>query len=42
MDKNLAVSNIIPMEEITAQSIGQERFTLLLLGVFSMLALLLV
>jgi putative ABC transport system permease protein len=41
MDKNLAVSNIIPMEEITAQSIGQERFTLLLLGVFSSLALLL-
>lgn len=41
MDKNLAVSNISPMEEITAQSIGQERFTLLLLGVFSALALLL-
>jgi predicted permease len=41
IDKNLAVSNIITMEEITAQSIGQERFTLLLLGVFSMLALLL-
>ncbi len=41
MDKNLAVSNIIPMEEISAQSIGQERFTLLLLGLFSALALLL-
>jgi len=41
MDKNLAVSNISAMEEITAQSIGQERFTLLLLGVFSALALLL-
>ncbi|HEU0179053.1 MAG TPA: ABC transporter permease, partial [Blastocatellia bacterium] len=41
MDKNLAVSNIGAMEEITAQSIGQERFTLLLLGVFSALALLL-
>jgi len=41
MDKNLAVSNIIPMQEIAAQSIGQERFTLLLLGVFSSLALLL-
>jgi putative ABC transport system permease protein len=41
MDKDLAVSNIIPMEEITAQSIGQERFTLLLLGLFSALALLL-
>jgi putative ABC transport system permease protein len=41
MDKNLAVSNISAMEEITAQSIGQERFTLLLLGVFSTLALLL-
>jgi putative ABC transport system permease protein len=41
MDKNLAVSNISPMEEITAQSIGQERFTLLLLGLFSALALLL-
>jgi putative ABC transport system permease protein len=41
MDKNLAVSNISPMEEITAQSIGQERFTLLLLGIFSALALLL-
>jgi putative ABC transport system permease protein len=27
------------MEEITAQSIGQERFTLLLLGLFSALAL---
>jgi putative ABC transport system permease protein len=41
MDKNLAVSNISPMEEITAQSVGQERFTLLLLGLFSSLALLL-
>jgi putative ABC transport system permease protein len=41
MDKNLAVSNISPMEEITAQSIGQERYTLLLLGLFSALALLL-
>src|SRR5262245_13092647 len=41
MDKNLAVSNISAMEEITAQSVGQERFTLLLLGVFSALALLL-
>jgi putative ABC transport system permease protein len=41
MDKNLAVSNISAMDEITAQSIGQERFTLLLLGVFSTLALLL-
>ena len=41
MDKNLAVSNIGAMEEITAQSIGQERFTLLLIGVFSMIALLL-
>jgi putative ABC transport system permease protein len=41
MDKNLAVSNISAMEEITAQSIGQERFTLLLLGLFSALALLL-
>ncbi len=41
MDKNLAVSNISAMEEIMAQSIGQERFTLLLLGLFSSLALLL-
>ncbi len=41
MDKNLAVSNIIAMEEITAQSIGQERFTLLLLSIFAALALLL-
>jgi putative ABC transport system permease protein len=41
IDKNLAVSNISPMEEITAQSIGQERYTLLLLGLFSALALLL-
>jgi len=41
MDKNLAVSNISSMEEITARSIGQERFTLLLLGVFSALAMLL-
>ncbi|MGH9936122.1 MAG: FtsX-like permease family protein, partial [Blastocatellia bacterium] len=41
MDKNLAVSNISAMEEITSQSIGQERFTLLLLGIFSALALLL-
>jgi putative ABC transport system permease protein len=40
-DKNLAVSNISVMEEIVAQSIAQERFTLLLLGVFSALALLL-
>jgi putative ABC transport system permease protein len=39
MDKNLAVSNISAMEEVTSQSIGQERFTLLLLGVFSALAL---
>jgi putative ABC transport system permease protein len=39
MDKNLAVSNISAMEEVTAQSIGQERFTLLLLGLFSALAL---
>jgi predicted permease len=41
MDKSLAVSNIIPMEEISTRSIGQERFTLLLLGLFSALALLL-
>ena len=41
MDKSLAVSNIISMEEISTQSIGQERFTLLLLGIFSALALLL-
>jgi putative ABC transport system permease protein len=41
IDKNLAVSNISAMAEITAQSIGQERFTLLLLGLFSALALLL-
>jgi putative ABC transport system permease protein len=41
MDKNLAVSSVSAMEEITAQSIGQERFTLLLLGIFSALALLL-
>jgi predicted permease len=38
-DKNLAVSNISAMDEVTAQSIGQERFTLLLLGLFSALAL---
>jgi putative ABC transport system permease protein len=41
MDKNLAVSDIRAMEEITAESIGEERFTLLLLGIFSALALLL-
>jgi len=41
MDKNLAVSNISAMDEIAAQSIGQQRFTLLLLGVFSALAVLL-
>jgi predicted permease len=41
MDRNLAVSNISAMEKITAESIGQERFTLLLLGLFSTLALLL-
>jgi putative ABC transport system permease protein len=41
MDKNLAVSNIVAMEEIAAQSIGGERFTLLLLSVFAGLALLL-
>src|SRR5262249_3764819 len=39
MDKNLALSSVSAMEEITSQSIGQERFTLLLLGVFSALAL---
>ncbi len=41
MDKNLAVSNLRAMEEIAAQSIGGERFTLLLLSVFAGLALLL-
>ncbi len=41
IDKDLAISNISPMDEITTQSIGQERFTLLLLGLFSALALLL-
>ncbi len=39
IDGNLAVSNINTMEEITAQSIGQERFTLILLAVFAALAL---
>jgi putative ABC transport system permease protein len=41
MDRNLAVSGVSSMEEIMSQSIGQERFTLLLLGVFAALALLL-
>jgi putative ABC transport system permease protein len=41
LDKNLAVSNVRAMGEIAADSIGQQRFTLLLLGVFSTLALLL-
>jgi putative ABC transport system permease protein len=41
LDKNLAVSNLRTMEDLTSQSIGQERFTLLLFGVFAALALLL-
>jgi putative ABC transport system permease protein len=41
MDKNLAVSNIRPMRELTVQSIGSERFTLLLFGLFAALAVLL-
>jgi putative ABC transport system permease protein len=41
LDRNLAVAGLSAMEEIAAQSIGQERFTLLLLSVFAALALLL-
>jgi putative ABC transport system permease protein len=40
-DKNLAVSNIQTMQERTSQSIGQERFTLMLFGLFAALALVL-
>jgi putative ABC transport system permease protein len=41
MDRNLAVSGVSAMDEVMTQSIGQERFTLLLLGVFAAFALLL-
>jgi putative ABC transport system permease protein len=41
LDKNLAVSDIQTMQGRTAQSIGQERFTLLLFGLFAALALIL-
>jgi predicted permease len=41
LDKNLAVSSIQTMQERTSQSIGQERFTLMLFGLFAALALVL-
>lgn len=41
LDKTLAVSNLRTMQEWTAQSIGSERFTLLLFGLFAGLAVLL-
>jgi putative ABC transport system permease protein len=41
LDPNLAVSNLKTMERITAESIGTERFTLLLLGTFAGIALML-
>ncbi len=41
LDKTLAVSTIRTMQEWTAQSIGSERFTLLLFGLFAALAVLL-
>lgn len=41
LDQNLPVSNVETMEQLTVESIGPERFTLLLFGVFAGLALLL-
>jgi putative ABC transport system permease protein len=41
LDRTLAVSNVQTMERITAESIGEQRFTLLLFGLFASLALLL-
>jgi putative ABC transport system permease protein len=39
LDKNLAVANVRTMEQIVAESIAPKRFTLLLLGIFAVLAL---
>ncbi|MFN7944435.1 MAG: ABC transporter permease [Blastocatellia bacterium] len=41
LDRNLAVSNLQTMEQITSESIAAPRFTLLLIGLFAVLALLL-
>jgi predicted permease len=41
LDPKLAVSSVQTMQERTSQSIGQERFTLLLFGLFAGLALVL-
>jgi putative ABC transport system permease protein len=41
LDSNLAVSNIRTMEQVVAESVAAPRFTLLLLGIFAGLALIL-
>lgn len=41
VDKQIPVSDIHPMTELMAVSIAQERFNMLLLGIFALLALLL-
>ncbi len=41
LDKNLAVANVRTMDRVVAESIAPQRFTLLLLGVFAALAMLL-
>jgi predicted permease len=41
IDKNLPVSEIRSMEDVIADSVGQQRFNMLLLGIFASVALLL-
>ena len=41
LDRDLAVSNVMTMEELVAGSLAEPRFTLLLLGVFAAVAMLL-
>jgi putative ABC transport system permease protein len=41
MDNNLPVSNLVSMDQIIAQTVAQPKFSLLLLGIFALLALVL-
>ena len=41
MDKDLPVSQVMSMEEVVAESVGQQRFNTLLIGGFAAVALLL-
>jgi putative ABC transport system permease protein len=41
IDKNLPVSEVVKMEEVVAESIGQQRFNTLLIGLFAAAALIL-